>query len=260
MHKKSWLSSLLLPCWVFGVYLFLYIPLFVLILFSFNKVEFPYRWVGFSWRWYHELFNSSEIWQAAFHSFIVGICAVFLSLLIGLLFVLWNAQQKSDRLLTFFYSNLIVPEIVLTVGLLSFFVFFNVPLGLMTVIIGHSLLGLGYTIPILHASFSALDKKMIEASLDLGATYQQTFFKVIVPALMPSILAAGLLVFILSLDDFLIAFFCAGSSAQTLPLYIFAMIRSGVSPIVNALATIMLVVSSILVIAFCSLQIRERIW
>lgn len=258
--KKTWLKSFLLPMWVSVMYLFLYLPLFVLIIFSFNKVDFPYRWVGFSWRWYYELFNSPEIWQAALNSCIVGFSAVLLSLVIGLFFVLWNAQKKTDYLLTFFYPNLIVPEIVLTVGLLSFFVFFNVPLGLMTLIIGHSLLGLGYTIPILHTSFMALDKNIIEASLDLGATYRQTFFKVVLPVLMPSVLAAGLLVFILSLDDFLIAFFCAGSSAQTLPLYIFAMIRSGVSPIVNALATVMLLVSSVLVIAFCSLRIRERIW
>ena len=260
-RKKQWSwSSLFLPLWVSVAYLFLYIPLAVLITFSFNKVEFPYHWVGFSWRWYGELFSSAEIWQSAWNSLIVGISAVFLSLVIGLLFVIWNAQHKSDHLLSFFYPNLVVPEIVLTVGLLSFFVFFNVPLGLMTVIVGHTLLGLGYTIPILNARFSTLDKNIIEASLDLGATYRQTFFKVVLPILAPALLAAGLLVFILSLDDFLIAFFCAGTSAQTLPLFIFAMIRTGVSPVVNALATVMMAVSSLLVIAFCSLRIRARVW
>lgn len=260
-HKKQWsFRSFVLPLWVSGTYLFLYIPLVVLIAFSFNEVEFPYHWVGFSWRWYHELFASVEIWQAAWNSLIVGCAAVGLSLVIGLLFVIWNAHRKSDYLLSFFYPNLVVPEIVLTVGLLSFFVFFTVPLGLMTVIVGHTLLGLGYTIPILHARFAMLDRNIIEASLDLGATYRQTFFKVVLPILAPAFFASGLLVFILSLDDFLVAFFCAGTSAQTLPLYIFAMIRTGVSPVVNALATVMLVVSSILVIAFCSLRVRARVW
>lgn len=260
-HKKQWsYQSLLLPAWVSVAYLFLYIPLIVLITFSFNSIEFPYRWVGFSWRWYCELFASAEIWQAAWNSLVVGVSAVILSLVIGLFFVMWNAQRKSDYLLNFFYPNLVVPEIVLTVGLLSFFVFFNVPLGLMTLIVGHTLLGLGYTIPILHARFATLDRNIIEASLDLGATYRQTFFKVVLPILAPALFAAGLLVFILSLDDFLIAFFCAGTSAQTLPLFIFAMIRTGVSPVVNALATLMMVVSSILVIAFCSLRIRARVW
>ena len=119
----SW-TSFLLPLWVTAAYFFLYLPIVVLVAFSFNKVEFPYRWVGFSWRWYHELFTSSEIWQAAWNSLMVGSAAVILSLVLGLLFVMWNAQRKSDYLLTFFYPNLVIPEIVLTVGLLSFFVFF----------------------------------------------------------------------------------------------------------------------------------------
>ncbi len=259
-RKQFSYRSLILPLWVSMAYLFLYLPLFVLIAFSFNEVAFPYRWVGFSWCWYQELFASTEIWQAAWNSLLVGSCAVILSLVIGLLFVMWNAQRKSNYLLTYFYPNLIVPEIVLTVGLLSFFVFFNVPLGLLTLIVGHTLLGLGYTIPILHARFSTLDRNIIEASLDLGATYRQTFYKVVLPILMPALVAAGLLVFILSLDDFLIAFFCAGASAQTLPLFIFSMIRTGVSPVVNALATVMLSISGILVIAFCSLRVRARVW
>ncbi len=260
VRKTTSYSSFFLPLWVTAAYLFLYLPILVLVAFSFNSVEFPYRWVSFSWRWYHELFTSVEIWQAAWNSVLVGTAAVILSLVLGLLFVMWNAQRKSDYLLTFFYPNLVIPEIVLTVGLLSFFVFFNIPLGLMTLVVGHALLGLGYTIPILHTSFTAINRTMIEASLDLGATQSQTFFKVVLPIIMPGLLAAGLLVFILSLDDFLIAFFCAGASAQTLPLYIFAMIRTGVSPIVNALATVMILVSSILVIAFCSLRVRERVW
>ena len=254
------LSKMLLPMWVVMAYLFLYIPLIVLIVFSFNDAAFPYHWVGFSWRWYQDLFASSALWAAAWNSFIVGISAVSLSLVVGLLFVMWSIQRKSDYFLTIFYPNLVVPEIVLAVGLLSFFIFFHVPLGLNTLVVAHALLGLGYTIPILHARFSSLDPRLVEASLDLGATPTQTFFKIIIPVITPALVAAGLLVFILSLDDFLIAFFCAGTDAQTLSLYIFSMIRSGVSPEVNALATLMLIVSSVLVITYSSLQIRDRIW
>ena len=253
------LSKLLLPLWVATAYLFLYIPLFVLVIFSFNKTAFPYRWAGFSWCWYQDLFASSALWDAVYNSVIVGLSAVTLSLIIGLLFVMWIVQRKSDYFLTLFYPNLIVPEIVLAVGLLSFFIFFHIPLGLNTLVVAHTLLGLGYTIPILHASFVAFDPRLIEASLDLGATSTQTFFKVVLPILRPA-LFAGLLVFILSLDDFLIAFFCAGSDAQTLSLYIFSMIRSGVSPEVNALATLMIIISSVLVMVYSSLQVRDRIW
>jgi spermidine/putrescine transport system permease protein len=259
MFKKS-LSRWCLPLWVAGAYLFLYIPIFVLIIFSFNSVAFPYRWVSFSLKWYHELFITSVIWEAAYNSLIVGVSTVFLSLVIGLFFVMWNSQRKSEYLLAFFYPNLIVPEIVLAVGLLSFFIFFNAPLGLGTLIVGHTLLGLGYAIPILHTSFDSLDPRLVEASEDLGATPTQTFFKVVLPVLTPSLVAAGLLVFILSLDDFLIAFFCASSESQTLSLYIFSMLRNGASPEVNALATLMIVVSSFLVFLFCSLRVRERLW
>lgn len=258
--KTFSLKNILLATWVAVTYLFLYIPLGILVTFSFNSIAFPYRWESFSLRWYYALFQSSEILHATLNSLIVALCAVVLSLVIGLLFVLWNAQRKNDVLLGFFYPNLVVPEIVLSVGLLGFFIFFNVPLGLTAVIVGHTLLGLGYTIPILDARVASLDYRLVEASLDLGATQRQTFFKIIVPVMIPSLVAAGLLVFILSLDDFLIAFFCAGTSAQTLSLYIFAMIRSGVSPVINALATCMVVVSSILVVIFSSLRVRTRVW
>ncbi len=260
MAKYIPYQRVLLSLWVAATYMFLYVPLLVLIVFSFNSVAFPYRWESFSLRWYQELFSSVEIWQATINSLLVASFSVFFSLVAGLMFVLWNAQRSSDMMLGFFYPNLVVPEIVLAVGLLSFFVFFNVPLGLTSLIVGHTLLGLGYTIPILHARVASLDYRLIEASLDLGATQRQTFFKIIIPMVTPSLVAAGLLVFILSLDDFLIAFFCAGTSAQTLSLYIYAMIRTGVSPVINALATCMVVVSSILVGAFCSLRVRTRVW
>ena len=262
MDKKqqSIISRFFLPLWVAATYLFLYVPLVILTVFSFNNASFPYRWVGFSWRWYQELAVSNEIWQAALNSFFVASSSVFLSLTLALFFVLWTADQKRDWLLKLFLPNLVVPEIVIAVGMLSLFVFCNIPLGLPSLIVGHTLLGLGYAIPIIHARFTALNISTIEASLDLGANYQQTFFTIVIPLLRPALLSAGLLTFILSLDDFLIAFFCAGASAQTLSLYIFSMIRSGVSPVINALATLMIMVSSALVILFCSVKVKEDIW
>lgn len=259
MIKKS-LSRFALPIWVSLAYLFLYIPIIVLIVFSFNSIAFPYHWESFSLKWYYELFHAADLWKAARNSLVVGLSTVFLSLFIGLFFVMWNASRKNNYLLSFFYPNLIVPEIILAVGLLSFFIFFNVPLSLGTLVVGHTLLGLGYAIPIIHESFTSIDTRLVEASIDLGATPTQTFVKIILPILKPSLIAAGLLVFILSLDDFLIAFFCAGSDSQTLSLYIFAMIRTGVSPEVNALATLMIVASSFLVFLFCSLRVKEQVW
>jgi spermidine/putrescine transport system permease protein len=127
-------------------------------------------------------------------------------------------------------------------------------------IAGHTVLGLGFSIPMISARFAEFDYSIIEASLDLGATLNQTFMRIVIPMLLPTIVAAGLLVFIISLDDFLISFFCVGSGTQTLSLYIFSMIRSGISPTINALSTLLLLASSIVVLFFSLLQVKTRIF
>jgi spermidine/putrescine transport system permease protein len=228
--------------------------------FSFNNVAFPYHWVEFTMRWYRELFQSPIIWQAFKNSMIVALSSMLLSLTMGVLFIFYSAQSRLRFAKVLFYANLMVPEIVLAVGLLLLFTFLKIPLGLQTLVAGHTVLGLGYVVPILMARFTEIDYSIIEASLDLGATVHQTFFKIVIPLLAPALLAAGLLVFVISLDDFLISFFCAGSSTQTLSLYIFAMIRTGVSPTINALSTLLLLLSSIIILLFSSLNIRMRIF
>ncbi|HVX00787.1 MAG TPA: ABC transporter permease [Candidatus Babeliaceae bacterium] len=257
---RSLLSHYISLFFVVGTYLFLYIPIIVLVIFSFNKAALPAPWLGFSLQWYQELWNSTHIWQALYTSLTVSICATFLSLLMTVLLVFYDMQVGSiERFLAIFYANLIVPEVVLAVGLMSFFSFFSIPLGVPTLIISHTVLGLGFAMPIVYGRFKELDYRLTEASLDLGATYGQTFFKVTMPLLKPSLFAAGLLVFIISFDDFVLSYFCAGSSAQTLSLYILSMLRSGLSPVVNALSTVLLCFSSILVILYCSLNARNRI-
>ena len=124
-------------------------------------------------------------------------------------------------------------------------------------IVGHTLIGLGYVVPMLYARASEIDYRLVEASLDLGASQVQTFFNITFPLLRPALLGAGLLVFIVSFDDFLIAFFCSGATEQTLPLYIFSLIRVGSVPIINALLTILLVISSLLVLLFSLLSVKR---
>lgn len=249
--------SYLLPIMSLAVYLFLYIPIIVLILFSFNKSDLPFAWQGFTFHWYHELWRSTDIWNALTNSLIVAGCSVFLSLVMGLLFVFYGWYSFLNRFFVMFYASLATPEIVLAVGLLTLFSIFSIPLSLTTLIAGHTLIGLGYVVPILQARFDELDKKYMEAALDLGATEGQALRRIMIPLLWPAILAAAMLVFILSLDDFLISFFCSGGSTQTLPIYIFVMIRSGATPVVNALSTVLLVVSSLLVLIFSSLKIKK---
>jgi spermidine/putrescine transport system permease protein len=250
-------SYYVLTACVAAAYVFLYMPIIILIIFSFNNSLFPYAWKGFTLKWYAALWESTEVWDALKNSVIVALSAVFLSVTLGVSVVYYSSRSWLARLLIIFYGTLAVPEIVVAAGLLSVFVGMHVPLGLTTLIVAHTLVGLGYVIPLVHTRFSELNYALTEASLDLGATRTQTFFAIILPLLSPVIIAASLLVFIISLDDFLLAFFCAGATTQTLPMYIFSMIRSGATPTVNALSTLLLLVSSLLVMIFSSLNIKK---
>lgn len=257
IRSQNLLLTYLLPFLALCGYLFLYIPIFVIVLFSFNSSDIPFVWGGFSLKWYYALWNSSDIWLALQNSFIVAFSTVFLSLLFGILFVFYGARTILGKFFVMFYASLAIPEIVLAVGLLSLLSFFSLPLGLPALIAGHTLIGLGYTVPILQARYKELDKRYLEAALDLGASEGVALKKVMVPLLAPAILAAALLVFVLSLDDFIISFFCSSGTTQTLPIYIFVMIRAGASPVVNALSTVLLIVSSLLVLLFSSLKIKK---
>lgn len=257
IRSKSIFLSYLLPFFVVSTYLFLYIPIVILIIFSFNKSELPFIWEGFSFKWYQALWLSHDMWQSLINSLVVALSSVALSLTIGLFFIFYGVRTILARFFVMFYASLAMPEIVVAVGLLSVFSFFSIPLSFPTLIAGHTLIGLGYVVPILHSRFKELDMRYMEAAMDLGATEGQTLRWVIIPLLLPSLVAAALLVFILSFDDFLISFFCSGGSTQTLPIYIFVAIRSGATPIVNALSTVLLAISSLLVLLFSSLQIKK---
>lgn len=256
-QHRTVLSRFGFPLVVLAIYAFMYIPIVVLVLFSFNGSESSYQWTSFTTRWYQEVFSSAEIWDSLINSLIVASTSVFLSLVLGIWLVFYSARTKAQKLYLLFYGNLAVPEIVLAVAILSFFSLCSIPMGITTLIAGHTLLGLGYVVPIVRASFIELNDRFSEASQDLGATQTQTLRKIILPLLRPALLAASLLVFIISLDDFVISFFCSGSAVQTLPIYIFSLIRTGASPVASALSTVLLGVSSILVLIFSSLQVRK---
>lgn len=246
---------------VIGTYTFLYVPIIVLLVFSFNTEGFPSPWKSFTWKWYQELFQATYLWQSFLNSLIVAISSTALSLSMGVFLIFYAALGgRIGKFLNLFYGNLVIPETVLAVGLLGFFSFLSIPLGLMTLIVAHTVLSLGFVIPLVYARFLELDHRMTEASLVLGATPVQTFFKVTLPLLTPTLIASGLLVFIISFDDFILSYFCAGSTAQTLSLYILSMLRSGISPLVNALSAFLLILSSLFVFLFFSLKARSRLF
>ena len=208
MVKKSF-KFIALPFFVFCTYLFLYAPILVLVIYSFNAGGFPSAWSGFSLEWYRDLFASQEIWLAFMYSTVIGISSAFLSVLLTLGLVC-GSKYVSDWFTRLFYINIFIPDVVLAVGLLTLFSYFFVPLGLATLIVGHTVLGLGFTVPIMYARFKELDHRLVEASYDLGASSTYTFFNVILPFLMPAIIVSLLLVVVISFDDFLITFSVQG--------------------------------------------------
>jgi spermidine/putrescine transport system permease protein len=259
MVKNGKLGFITVAAIVTCTYLFLYVPLIVLLVFSFNTEGFPSPWKGFTLKWYYELIHSTHLWASFLNSLIVAVCSTGISLTIGVFLIFYAAQGgRIGNFLNLFYANLVIPETVLAVGLLGFFTLISIPLGLATLILAHSVLGLGFVIPIVYARFLELDYHMTEASLVLGATPIQTFFKVTLPLLSPSLIVTGLLVFIISFDDFILSYFCAGSTSQTLSLYILSMLRSGISPIVNALSAVLLLFSSLFVILFFTISQKSR--
>jgi len=255
MQKKK--SAYFLPFIVGLFYFFLYLPIVVLIIFSFNEDPFVFYWKGFSFKWYMKLFQAGEVWDAFKNSLIVAVTSTSLSIVMGTLLVVYGAKRQLANLQSLFYSILAMPEIVLAVSMLSFFSFMGVSLGFSTLIAGHTLLGLGYIVPIIYIRFNELDKRLVEAAYDLGATPEQVIYTIIIPLLRPAIFSSGLLAFVISLDDFVFSFFCAGGTAQTLPIYIFAMIKTGVSPVIAALSSVLLVLSSAIVMMAALLQIKR---
>ena len=242
-------------------FLFLYTPIVVLFLFSFNAKAFPAPWDHFTVHWYQELFNSSALWKSFRNSLTVATLSTFLSLSMGILLIFFRVSGgRISRFLPMFYGSLIIPETVLAVSLLTFFSIFGIPLGLPTVVVSHAVLGLGFVVPIVYTHYLELDPKLQEASLVLGATPSQTFFKITLPLLRPTLIATGVLIFIISFDDFIITYFCSGTSFQTLSVYLFSTIRSGISPVVNALSVFLLALTSLLVLFFFSPKMRTRIF
>ncbi|MCY3975158.1 MAG: ABC transporter permease [Simkaniaceae bacterium] len=242
-------------------YLFLYIPILVLILFSFNSKPFPANWEHFTLDWYYRLFRNGEVWSAFFTSLLVATFATFFSLMMGILLIFFrSAGGKVGKAATLFYGNLLVPETVLALSLLGYFTFFRIRLGLTTLVVAHTGLGLGVVIPILYARYAAIDSRLLEVSQVSGANTYRTFRRVLLPLLLPTLSATGFLIFILSFDDFILAYFCSGPSCQTLSLYLLSMLKTGISPMINALSTVLFLVSGLFIVLFCVSKARHRVF
>lgn len=230
---------------VFG---FLYLPIAVLVLLSFNRAGLPTTWTGFSTRWYVELVNNRDILRAASNTLFVAVFATLIATVLGTMLAIGMEarRRKGSALEALAFAPMVIPDIVLAVALLSFFSWLGVTLGLHTIIISHVIFDLAFVCTVVRARLKGFDYSIVEASRDLGASGWTTFRRVMFPVLAPAIVAGALLAFTLSVDEFIIAFFTAGAgrSSITLPIQIYSMIRFGITPEINALATLVMGVSA----------------
>lgn len=233
------------------VFLFLYAPIFVVILFSFNSSRSTQVWSGFSLEWYGRLVRDETILDAFRTSMVVGLTATAIATVIGTLTALaltrhsFRGEGFVDSAI---YAATVMPEIVVGVSLLAFFVAVQFSLGIVTIIIAHVAFTISFVTIVVRARLAGMDRSLEEAAQDLGASPLQTFSRVTLPLILPGVMAGALLAFTLSFDDFVITFFVSGVGSSTLPLEIYSMIKFGVSPIVNALSTVMLLFVVVLVV------------
>lgn len=230
-----------LPLYAASAFAFLYLPLAVLALFSFNSSRFTV-WEGFSLQWYSAAFHDTQLTDAAWNSLLIAVVATVLSTIIGTLSAYGLWKRNSPVLTGSLYLSLVTPEIVTGISLLAFFQwtfrFLRVHLGMHTVILAHVSFSIAYVVIVVMARLRTVDPKLEEAALDLGANEWQAFRFVTLPLILPGVIAAALLAFTVSFDDYVITSLVAGVDSETLPMVIYAFARRGVNPVVNAISAL----------------------
>lgn len=268
LRRRRSLTEHLLVGNAWLVYIFFYAPILVLVIFSFNSGRFVSRWEGFSLDWYVRLFQNDAIALALRNSLIVAGASTIISTILGTLVAVgmerfdFRGKTALDSVL---YLPIIIPDIAMAVMLLLFFaqaaqvlglVGWRFSLGLGTIILAHVAFNISFVAVTVRARLAGFDRSLEEAARDLYANEWATFRHVTLPLILPGILAGALLAFTLSLDDFVVTFFTSGPGSTTLPLRIYSMVKTGITPEINALSTLMLGASMLLV--FVSLAIQRR--
>ncbi len=234
-----------------AVYLFMYAPLLVLMVFSFNQAEYGVAWEGFTLQWYQAVFDNKNIQDALWISLTIAVPTVLISTVIGTFtaFTLYRYKFLGRALFQgALYVPLIMPDLVIGISLLLFYTFVKLELGILSILMAHVSFSIPLATLVIIARMQRIDRTLEDAAMDLGADEWTTMWKVTLPLLKPGILAAMLLTFPWSFNDFMITFFVSGVGSSTLPLRVYSMIRLGVSPMVNALGTLIVVVPLIIVI------------
>lgn len=267
--RLTW-SGVSLSIYALLVYLFLYLPILVLIIFSFTRDEFGVRWTGFTLDWYVRLFNNDRLMGASLNTLIVACVSTLVATTLGTLMALameryrFRARSSIDALI---YLPIVVPEIVMAVSLLAFsaliFDLIHALTGqvlrrnLTTVTIAHIAFSISFVVVVVRTSLRHFDRRLEEAAADLGADSWQTFWRVTFPLILPGIIGGALMAFTLSLDDFIISLFLSGPGTSLLPVEVYSRVRRAITPEINAISTLMLLLSISLVLLSQLLQRRR---
>ena len=229
-------------------YAFLYLPLVIVIAYSFNDSRLNAEWVGFTLNWYRTLFHDDDMIFAAGNSLLIATAASFVSTVLGTAAGV-AMHRYPTRLLSFLVlAPIAIPEILMGVSLLIFFVLINFTLGLVSVALAHIAFCIGFVAIVVRARLAGMDESLTEAARDCGATPWNAFRYVTLPLIMPGVIAGALMAFTLSIDDFVITFFTAGAGTITLPLQIYSMIKIAVTPEVNAVSSLLMLLTLALII------------
>lgn len=246
------------PLWVrlssLAVYAFLYLPLIIVVIYSFNNSKLNAEWVGFTFKWYETLFNDGPMLIAARNSLLIGVvsslCATVLGTMAGLVMHRYRAPFLQFLTLT----PIAIPEILTGVALLIFFNMLNFTLGYLSITLAHIAFCIGFVAIVVRSRMAGMDEALVEAARDLGAGPWQAFRLITLPLIMPGVIAGALMAFTLSIDDFVITFFTAGVDSETLPLRIYSMVKIAVTPEVNAISSLLMLLTLVIITAVAKLS------
>ncbi|HJB29624.1 MAG TPA: ABC transporter permease [Candidatus Blautia faecavium] len=255
MKKSSKFSRIYL-----GVIFFLmYLPIAVVVVFSFNESKLPVAFTGFSMKWYENLFADSDMMEALGNSLILGVLSCLLSAVIGTLGAVglsrihWKTKGVMEYLSIL---PLMIPEIILGMVLMAFFSLLGLPFGMLTLLLGHTVFCVPYILMEVKARLVGMDPSLEEAARDLGAGSFRAFWDITLPLIMPAVLSGSLLAFAMSMDDVVLSIFVNGPRISTLPIKVYTQLKTGVTPEINALCTIMLGVTILVMILYSLIKKR----
>ena len=235
------------------IFAFLYLPIFVLIVFSFNASKSRASWEGFTLRWYEALFEDSAILDALYYTLSIAILAALLATIIGTLaaFAMYRGMRPWEKkiVMNLTYLPVLNPDIVTGISLMLLFIFVKINLGFTSLLLAHTVFNVPYVILTVLPKLRQFDAHLYEAALDLGASPAYAFRRIVLPEILPGIVTGALFAFTLSIDDFVISFFTTGSGVNNLSILIYSMARRGIHPTINALSTLLFLTVLVLLLA-----------